>query len=715
MHPLLATLLFFVTLPIARATSIADILERGSFLFLELLSNPWILTIVVFLVVLLLFNYLFLVGLSMIPTFEDKTRMQYAKKIALLLGIIVTIGLLGFAGYEQGRFSPRYVQERVSLVLSTFGMVGTWFLAVLLGAMTYFAGVQANKGVEPGIPFLRKFGLPILTFGLALWLGSSINGNQDSAGLGSGLALLGLIMTLIPQVPLPTKMQNWVDRTFPKPPQQRTQQEQTEQQTQPKKEQEDSKEKKEETPAVPAAKPEAPKEELDGPQEEKKVKEQLKKDAKDVTDMQDTIQKAQEKTEEAKKRLDEITAEETVEESKEEVKKEEKKEENIEKKVKKDAKREAQHANYLEEEYEKCATVTQSIIDLLKSIYAAIHQGLQTDDAKKLGNQLNKVVSNQNTDSIISITKKEVRKIRKLNWDAKNKLSDVENEVNKLAQHNIISQEIQEMKLKQINKEFEETQFIEKGLQEIELRKRDFIQLERHGNTKTRKIYESIIQDLHGFSENNDSQNSVIAKQIPDLLQIEGTRLLVLHDLTKLSKYIIGLDIRLENEIIQVWDNSLVAHKRESRKSIDDSSLSEQIERIKDERGCFYRLNKHKREIEDALNKEKYNWNRVIETKKQITLEQDVKDQILAALADAFTELKILSTLIPQILEDVKKDSSLFNYLRYDQKFYETYDPTTGERETIKDHEAALTERYNAEQKRFTELLPFIQNAEIKK
>jgi hypothetical protein len=202
-------LVLLLAIPFVSAQSLADVLDRGSFLVLDILSNPWVLSLIVFLVLLMLFYYLFLVGLSFVKTFQDddpfgNSRFGYAKKIALLLAIISTIGLLGFVGYDGGTFSPLYVQERVSTILSTFGMMGTWFLAVLLGSITYFAGVKAQEGMDEGIPFLRKFGLPLLTFGLALWLGSSINNNQDAAGLGSTLALFGLIMMLIPKTPLPS-------------------------------------------------------------------------------------------------------------------------------------------------------------------------------------------------------------------------------------------------------------------------------------------------------------------------------------------------------------------------------------------------------------------------------------------------------------------------------------------------------------------------------
>ncbi|MFW6230905.1 MAG: hypothetical protein ACOC32_02680, partial [Nanoarchaeota archaeon] len=56
------------------AQSLASILERGSYLAMDVLSNDWVLSLIVFIVLNLLFYYIFLTSFSFIPMFNNETN-----------------------------------------------------------------------------------------------------------------------------------------------------------------------------------------------------------------------------------------------------------------------------------------------------------------------------------------------------------------------------------------------------------------------------------------------------------------------------------------------------------------------------------------------------------------------------------------------------------------------------------------------------------------
>lgn len=689
MLPILIAIIFFLTLPFVKAASLIDFLDRGSFLVLGLLSNPWIMTVFVFIILLLLFNYLFLVGFSFVPTFKGE-KMQYAKKIALLLAIIATIGLLGFSGVQQGRFSPQNVQERVSTILSTFGVIGTWFLAILFGAITYFAGVKANNGMDQGIPFLRKYGLPLMTFGLALWLGSSMNSNQDSAGLGSALALLGLIMVMIPKSSVSQKIQNAVKARV-EPLIQK---------------------------AVPNFKFKTKEEKKETKKEEKSentAEQQIDKDKTTVEEMDEIDTNAQKKTAEVKERLDNITSgetktpeQETPEEQKKEAKKESKKEKKQKETVKKEAKKEAEHTGYLQKVFLECKKETSIITVALEHIYSTIGEN-KHDDFPSLIKELEVALKKDRFTKIIDIAKKEVRKIRKLNRRARNILNDLENEIKKLIQHGE-DDAFKQQELVLITKTVEETQKIEENLELLELRRSELIKLERHRNIKpidaTQKIIEWLKEPITDSTE--------IQRLVQSVHQIEHNRLQILNEMAAISDFIKGVDIFLEKEIIQIMEDPLKGYRAETRSKVDDSHLKEQIARIQHVRTLYYEITQLGQEIEDALEKKKYNANNLVRSKEKqtIKLPKDIKDQILAALGDVGAKLKEISSTITIISDDVGTDSYLKNYLRYDEKFYKVFNKEKRKNETFENVKGSLQSKFQQTNTFYTTLANIIQNTE---
>ena len=164
---------------------------NGARLLFGIIANQWVIMLLTLILVTILFYAVFSIGLMNIPLFKENTdpeKKRHMRMIAMTLAMLSSIGLLGYAGFDRGRFDINNILIRTSNLLNAFGMIGVWFFSALLGGIIYFSGKKvSNEHLDPG-PYERAkaWGLSVSASGASLWLGSSL--------LGSPWTFLGALM-----------------------------------------------------------------------------------------------------------------------------------------------------------------------------------------------------------------------------------------------------------------------------------------------------------------------------------------------------------------------------------------------------------------------------------------------------------------------------------------------------------------------------------------
>ncbi len=184
------------------SSPVIDMFETGAGIFFGIISNVWVILLLVLVLLTILFYAIYSLGLMNIPLFKgdsDPEKKRHMRMIAMTLAILSSVGLLGYAGYDGRTFDINNVVVRSFDVLDTFGMVGVWFMSILLGGIVYFSGKKGKDGLEPG-PGERRagWGLTLVASGASLWFGSTMLGSLWSV-LGATLFFIGLISLLIPR------------------------------------------------------------------------------------------------------------------------------------------------------------------------------------------------------------------------------------------------------------------------------------------------------------------------------------------------------------------------------------------------------------------------------------------------------------------------------------------------------------------------------------
>lgn len=177
--------------------------ETGASLLFGIIANVWVIMLLVLILLTILFNAIFSLGLSQIPIFKDISgdteKQRQLRMISMTLAILSSIGLLGYAGFDGQTINVDNILLRTSNLLNAFGMIGVWFISLMLGGILYFSGKKAKSGMEPGpYPKAAGWGLSIVASGASLWLGSSLLGSPW-AFFGGLLFFIGLTMLIIPK------------------------------------------------------------------------------------------------------------------------------------------------------------------------------------------------------------------------------------------------------------------------------------------------------------------------------------------------------------------------------------------------------------------------------------------------------------------------------------------------------------------------------------
>lgn len=198
---------------------IPEIMGSGSATIFEIFEDPNVFSIFVFILLTTLFYFMFFLAFTFIPVFNDKLpawpfgatgtdknpKFQTAKKIAMILAVMCSVGVLGYMSYDNYEFSAENIQIRTNILLTTFGVFAHWAIALMVGGLTWMVGRGIMKNTHRSfhthygtVRGRLRFGHFMMTVGITLWIGNTLSEVYDAASLGLFLAFVGVMLIIWP-------------------------------------------------------------------------------------------------------------------------------------------------------------------------------------------------------------------------------------------------------------------------------------------------------------------------------------------------------------------------------------------------------------------------------------------------------------------------------------------------------------------------------------
>ncbi|MFP4118118.1 MAG: hypothetical protein ACLFTR_04300, partial [Candidatus Woesearchaeota archaeon] len=179
-------------------SGLPQMFERGSYLFLStLFGSPWAIVLLLIILFTVLFYYLFNLGLSKVPHFNNTDNVKsMTNKIAKILALIASSGFFGFPAITDG---PDAVVTNVVSILNTTRLIAVWGTAVLMGALVYFT----TKKNDPRGPHEHdskgRWPMVLTTIFFTLFVGYGLLGFSGTAMTFFVLAAVPLVYMIIPK------------------------------------------------------------------------------------------------------------------------------------------------------------------------------------------------------------------------------------------------------------------------------------------------------------------------------------------------------------------------------------------------------------------------------------------------------------------------------------------------------------------------------------
>ncbi len=161
-----------------------------------IITLPYFVIILILVLFIILFYGLISAALSKVPIFNNDEKQR--RTVSLVLAILMTLGLLGAGGMQDGGWSPDNFQENIARMMSPFGTISPLVLGFLLGVIVFFS----TGGGEQEVGTRKRLGWGLISFGVGVFVAASSNvrysqGSSLPLAFGLFFGFIGLLLLVI--------------------------------------------------------------------------------------------------------------------------------------------------------------------------------------------------------------------------------------------------------------------------------------------------------------------------------------------------------------------------------------------------------------------------------------------------------------------------------------------------------------------------------------